>query len=543
MKHRTLGAIAALLLSACTPSGPDTGTGDTPMPDARAPISYAAEGWTAKSLPDLAEALKAGEVSAEELTQAYLDRIDAVDRNGPTLQAVLTLNPDALDQARALDDRRRAGEPLGALHGVPILIKDNIETADAMPTTAGALALKDNVTGRDSPLVAGLRAEGAIILGKTNLSQWANFRSNSSMSGWSALGGQVRNPHMLDRNPCGSSSGSGVAAAASLAAGTVGTETNGSISCPSTVNGVVGFKPTVGLVSQQYIVPISSTQDTAGPMTRTVRGAAMMLTAMATGPARTDYAASLDASSLEGTRIGVLRFAEGANPDIVDTFNAALAEMESAGATLVEIEAFTPSTEDFRRKSYDVLKYEFKATLNAYLADAAPQVTTRTLSDLITFNSDQAPVELALFGQDIFEQSDAMDGLDSPDYQAALDDILSATRENGIDRLLAEHDVDVLVAPSGPLAARIDPVNGDVWPDWPGAGYLAAIAGYPHLTVPMGSVHGLPLGISFMGGKDQDARILSLGYAYEQASRARAEPQYYQTAEDLPEIAEAMRRR
>ncbi|MDX1293749.1 MAG: amidase family protein, partial [Hyphomonas sp.] len=359
----------------------------------------------------------------------------------------------------------------------------------------------------------------------------------------SALGGQVRNPHMLDRNPCGSSSGSGVAAAASLAAGTVGTETNGSITCPSTVNGVVGFKPTVGLVSQQYIVPISSTQDTAGPMTRTVRGAAMMLTAMATGPARTDYAASLDASSLEGTRIGVLRFAEGANPDIVDTFNAALAEMESAGATLVEIEAFTPSTEDFRRKSYDVLKYEFKATLNAYLADAAPQVTTRTLSDLITFNSDQAPVELALFGQDIFEQSDAMDGLDSPDYQAALDDILSATRENGIDRLLAEHDVDVLVAPSGPLAARIDPVNGDVWPDWPGAGYLAAIAGYPHLTVPMGSVHGLPLGISFMGGKDQDARILSLGYAYEQASRARAEPQYYQTAEDLPEIAEAMRRR
>ncbi len=543
MKHRTLGAIAALLLSACTPSGPDTGTGDTPMPDARAPISYAAEGWTAKSLPDLAEALKAGEVSAEELTQAYLDRIDAVDRNGPTLQAVLTLNPDALDQARALDDRRRAGEPLGALHGVPILIKDNIETADAMPTTAGALALKDNVTGRDSPLVAGLRAEGAIILGKTNLSQWANFRSNSSMSGWSALGGQVRNPHMLDRNPCGSSSGSGVAAAASLAAGTVGTETNGSITCPSTVNGVVGFKPTVGLVSQQYIVPISSTQDTAGPMTRTVRGAAMMLTAMATGPARTDYAASLDASSLEGTRIGVLRFAEGANPDIVDTFNAALADMESAGATLVEIEAFTPSTEDFRRKSYDVLKYEFKATLNAYLADTAPQVTTRTLSDLITFNSDQAPVELALFGQDIFEQSDAMDGLDSPDYQAALDDILSATRENGIDRLLAEHDVDVLVAPSGPLAARIDPVNGDVWPDWPGAGYLAAIAGYPHLTVPMGSVHGLPLGLSFMGGKDQDARILSLGYAYEQRTRARIDPQYRQSAEDLPEIAEAMRRR
>ncbi|CAN0571124.1 unnamed protein product, partial [Laminaria digitata] len=258
------------------------------MPDTRAPINYAAEGWTVKSLPELAEALQTGEVSAEALTQAYLDRIELVDRSGPTLQAVLTLNPDALEAARALDAKRDAGEPLGALHGLPILLKDNIETADNMPTTAGALALKDNVTDRDSPLVAGLRAEGAIILGKTNLSQWANFRSNSSMSGWSALGGQVRNPHMLDRNPCGSSSGSGAAAAASLAAGTVGTETNGSIICPSNVNGVVGFKPTVGLVSQDFIIPISSSQDTAGPMTKTVMGAAMMLNAMSTGAAKTD---------------------------------------------------------------------------------------------------------------------------------------------------------------------------------------------------------------------------------------------------------------
>ena len=275
MKHVFTAAMSALVLSACSQT-----VEDAPMPDSKPAISYAAEGWTAKSLPELAEALKAGEISAEELTQAYLDRIEQVDRSGPTLQAVLTLNPDALDAARALDAKRAAGEPLGALHGLPILIKDNIETADAMPTTAGALALKDNITGRDSPLIAGLRAEGAIILGKTNLSQWANFRSNSSMSGWSALGGQVRNPHMLDRNPCGSSSGSGAAAAASLAAGTVGTETNGSISCPSTVNGVVGFKPTVGLVSQDYIIPISSSQDTAGPMTKSVRGAAMMLSAM-----------------------------------------------------------------------------------------------------------------------------------------------------------------------------------------------------------------------------------------------------------------------
>lgn len=536
MKHVFTAAMSALVLSACSQT-----VEDAPMPDSKPAISYAAEGWTAKSLPELAEALKAGEISAEELTQAYLDRIEQVDRSGPTLQAVLTLNPDALDAARALDAKRAAGEPLGALHGLPILIKDNIETADAMPTTAGALALKDNITGRDSPLIAGLRAEGAIILGKTNLSQWANFRSNSSMSGWSALGGQVRNPHMLDRNPCGSSSGSGAAAAASLAAGTVGTETNGSISCPSTVNGVVGFKPTVGLVSQDYIIPISSSQDTAGPMTKSVRGAAMMLSAMATGDTRTDYASALDDASLQGARIGVLRGAEGSNALIRERFHAALVDMEAAGAILVDIEDVDMPS-GFWGKAFDVLKYEFKATLNAYLATTPDAVTTRSLADLIAFNQQNAEAELALFNQDIFEQSNAMDGLESDGYRDAVALVQSATREDGIDRLLAEHDVIALVAPTGPLAPRVDPVNGDVWPDWPGAGFMAAIAGYPHLTVPMGTARGLPVGISFMGGKDQDATILSLGYAYEQASNARAEPQYYQTAEDLPNIANAMRR-
>jgi amidase len=541
MKHLITAAMSALALAACSPAE-RPGTGETPMPDSKPPISYAAEGWPAKSLPELAEALKAGEVSAEALTQAYLDRIDLVDRSGPTLQAVLTLNPDALDAARALDAKRDAGEPLGALHGLPILIKDNIETADVMPTTAGALTLKDNLTGRDSPLIAGLRAEGAIILGKTNLSQWANFRSNSSMSGWSALGGQVRNPHMLDRNPCGSSSGSGAAAAASLAAGTVGTETNGSIICPSNVNGVVGFKPTVGLVSQDFIIPISSSQDTAGPMTKTVRGAAMMLNAMATGAARTDYVGALDAASLEGARIGVLRSAQGSSPHIQARFDAALADLEAAGAILVEIDSFD-MPDGFWGQAFDVLKYEFKATLNTYLATTPDAVTARSLTDLIAFNTQNADTELVLFNQDIFEQSDAMEGLESVGYKQAVAFVQSATRENGIDRLLTEHDVVALVAPSGPLAPRVDPVNGDVWPDWAGAGYLAAIAGYPHLTVPMGTVRGIPIGLSFMGGKDQDARILSLGYAYEQRTQARAEPKYYQTAEDLPEIAEAMRRR
>jgi amidase len=537
MKHILVAAMSALALAACSPQ-----TGDAPMPDETAPISYAASGWTAKSLPELAEALHSGEITAEALTQAYLDRIEQIDRNGPTLQAVLTLNPAALDDARALDAKREAGEPLGALHGLPILLKDNIETADDMATTAGSLALKDNVTGRDSPLVVGLRAEGAIILGKTNLSQWANFRSNSSMSGWSALGGQVRNPHMLDRNPCGSSSGSAAAAAASLAAGTVGTETNGSITCPSTVNGVVGFKPTVGLVSQEHIIPISSSQDTAGPMTKTVKGAAMLLTAMATGDAKADYAAALDANALDGARIGLLRGTQGSNEHILARFNAALAEMEAAGATLVEIDAVNMPS-DFWSKSFEVLKYEFKATLNAYLASTPATVKTRTLADLVAFNKENAATELALFNQDIFEQSDAMEGLDSDGYREAIALIQAATRGNGIDRLLAEHDVDALVSPSGPLAPRVDPVNGDVWPDWPGAGYMAAIAGYPHLTVPIGTARGLPVGLSFMGGQDQDAAILSLGYAYERRTQARTEPHYYHTAEDIPEIAEAMRRR
>ena len=416
-----------------------------------------------------------------------------------------------------------------------------------MATTAGALALKDNITERDSPLVTGLRAQGAIILGKTNLSQWANFRSNESMSGWSALGGQVRNPHMLDRNPCGSSSGSGAATAASLAAGSVGTETNGSIICPSNVNGIVGFKPTVGLVSQQYIVPISHSQDTAGPMTKTVKGAAMMLSAMASGEAPLDYdaapdfAAGLDAGSLDGRRVGVLRFAQGSNADIQDRFDIALALIEAQGAELVDIEEFSPDAENFWGDALSVLEYEFKHTLNAYLADLPDTVPTRSLADLITFNETNAGIELALFDQDLFESSNAKGPLTDEDYLNALAAIQSASREKGIDKLLADHQVDMLVSPSGPLSPRVDPVNGDTWPAWAGAGYLAAIAGYPHITVPMGEVHGIPIGFSIMGAKDADADVLSWGYALEQARPMRVEPHYLPTAEARPEIAAAMK--
>lgn len=504
-------------------------------------ISYVPQGWLARSLPEIADALKSGEVTSEALVKAYLERIAQVDQSGPTLQSVLSLNPDALAQAKALDARRAAGEALGPLHGVPILLKDNIESKDNMATTAGALALIDNVTGRDSPLVAGLRDAGAVILGKTNLSQWANFRSNDSMSGWTALGGQVKNPHILDRNPCGSSSGSGSAASSSMAAGTVGTETNGSVICPSTINGVVGFKPTVGLVSQQYIIPISSSQDTAGPMTKTVKGAAMMLNAMATRADKANYVAALDAGSLKGARVGVLRFAQGSNADISERFEAALAALTDAGAVLVDIADNPVSDPEFGQSSRKVLYHEFKATLNDYLASTPDTVKTRTLDELIAFNLEHADVELALYDQSIFDISAPLAGLDDPDYIAARDKVQKATGPDGIDAIMAAHNLDILVSPSGPLAPRVDPINGDVWPSFPGAGWMAAIAGYPHATVPMGSVHGLPVGLSFIGARDNDAGVLSYAYAYEQRTNLRAEPMYLENAEARPDIGPAMK--
>lgn len=534
MKNLYFASAAALSLVACSP----TATVDpSPQPVVQTSADYAATGLTAQSLPELATMLDAGEATAAELTQAYLDRIDAIDRNGPRLQSVLALNPDAMAQAESSDARRAAGETLGPLDGLPILLKDNIETLDPVATTAGAFALQNNITGRDSPLVAGLRAQGAVILGKTNLSQWANFRSNDSVSGWSAVGGQVRNPHMLDRSPCGSSSGSGAAMAAGLAAGAVGTETNGSIICPSNVNGIVGFKPTVGVVSQQYIVPISSTQDTAGPMTRTVRGAAMMLDAMATDGS-SGYAAGLDAGSLQGKRVGVLRFSQG-SADVQSRFNAGLAAMEAAGAELVEIEEFEREGENYGRDAFGVLQWEFKATLDEYLADSPADIPVRSLEDVIAFNLAD-PREMAVFDQSIMDSSNDRTGLDDPDYLAAKANILRATGERGIDAMMAEYNVDMLVSPSGPLSSRVDPVNGDTWPSWAGAGYLAAVAGYPHVTVPMGAVHSVPLGFSIMGSAGQDKAILSYGYALEQATQARVAPTYLRDAYDVPELRAAL---
>lgn len=536
MKHTIIAALGALTLAACAPSAPALEEAAPAMPT---PSNYEADATLAKTLPELSADLASGELTSAALTAAYLARIEAVDRAGPRLHSIIATNPDALAQARASDARRAQGTALGPLDGIPILLKDNIETLDPVPTTAGSAALAANITGRDSPLAAGLRAQGAVILGKTNLSQWANFRSNNPLSGWSSVGGQVRNPHMLDRSPCGSSSGTGAAIAASLAAAGVGTETNGSIICPANVNGLVGFKPTVGRISQQGIVPISPSQDTAGPMTKTVTGAALLMNAMDAG--ETDYTAALSADALAGKRVGVMRAVTGSNADILARFNESVSVLRSLGAEIVEIDRFSVPG-DFWAASLLVLQYEFKDSLNTYLAAAPPQVETRTLRDVIAFNIDHAETELALFNQDIFEAAEALGPLTDEAYINARALVQSATRENGIDGMLKEYGVDVLVSPSGPLAPRVDPINGDVWPEWAGAGFLAAIAGYPHLTVPMGEVHGVPLGFSFMGGRDTDAAILAYGYAFEQATQLRPNPKYLQTAEDRPEIAAATQR-
>ncbi|MFT6779522.1 MAG: amidase [Paraglaciecola sp.] len=546
MKQLIMCAITAgIFISGCSPSTQHSEM--TPSSNTSQPVladtDFRAKGIIAGSLPEVIDALDSGEINSQTLVKLYLDRIEKIDKNGPKLQSILAINPDALAIAQKLDQMRAVGKILGPLHGVPILLKDNIESQDSIATTAGALALKDNMTGRDSPLVAGLRAQGAIILGKTNLSQWANFRSQSSMSGWSALGGQVRNPHMLDRNPCGSSSGSGAATAASLAAASVGTETNGSVICPSNANGIVGFKPTVGVVPQQYIIPISVSQDTAGPMTKTVMGAALMMNAMATTTPDTDYSAALTKNALKGVRVGVLNFAKGESTPILEHFKTALSDLKVAGAILVNIDERPETPDSFGKMSYDILKYEFKDGLNTYLASTSPeQVITRNLQQLIDFNEAHKEIELALFDQSIFVASQAMDSLESEGYKTAIEAVQNSTRQRGIDRLLQEYNAQVLLAPSGPTVPRMDPINGDVWPNnWPGYGSHAARAGYPHVTVPMGGIHGLSVGLSFIGSKNADAKILSYAYAYEQYSLRRLEPQYLKNAEAIPFIADAMK--
>lgn len=545
MKNGILATGLMLALAACQPSVPPQekmAEKSKEMPKPAAPASYAPAGWTAKSMTQLIAALEAGEVTSAELVKAYLKRIAEIDRSGPTLQSVLTLNPDALADAQAIDARRANGEKIGPLQGIPVLVKDNINVVGKMPTTAGALALKDNYTSHDATFIVSLKENGAIILGKTNLSQWANFRSNNSVSGWTALGGQVRNPHILDRTPCGSSSGSGAAMAASLAAATIGTETNGSIICPSNVNGIVGFKPTVGLVSQEGIIPISSTQDTAGPMTKTVSDAALLLGSMNREEDPLKYINALDAGSLKGKRVGVLRFTLNTNPDLTARFDVAIKVLEAQGAELVEIEAFEAASKTVRDSEWIVLTREFKTLLNEYLATTSENVPVKSLTELIAFNEEHAEQELSVFDQSIFVEADKTEGMDDPKYAAAVKDVTETAGVNGIDAIMKQFEVDVLVSPSGPVAALVDPVKRDVWGSWAGFGYAAAYAGYPHLSVPMGDILGVPVGLSFFGTAGADAEVLSYGYAFEQASHLRREPKYLRTAEDGEKLSKAMKR-
>jgi amidase len=478
--------------------------------------------------------------TAEAATRAAIARVRAID---PKIHAVIAIDPTAISQARAIDRKRSAR---GVLYGTVILLKDNIEADGPLPTTAGSMALLGNVTHRDAPLVTRLRAADAVILGKTNLSEWANIRSNASISGWSAVGGQTRNPHALDRDPCGSSAGSAAAVAAGEVTAAIGTETDGSITCPAAVNGVVGLKPTVGLVSRARIVPISHSQDTAGPIAADVTTAARLLSAIAgTDPADiatkdadahvANYIAALKPDALKGARIGVLRFATGWSAPTDRVFDQALDVLKQQGATLIDITDLKDRDQIGPAETL-VLHTELKVDLNAYLATTPVTVKTRTLADLISFNTAHAQREMALFGQETFLKAETTKGLDDPAYQAARATSLRLAGIDGIDAMLAANHLDALVSPTMPPAWKIDAANGDQIRGG-GAGKLAAVSGYPHLTVPMGAVMGLPVGLSFIGPAWSEARLLGFGYAYEQAAKAKVKPRFIPSIEQAAPVA------
>jgi amidase len=475
--------------------------------------------------------MQAGKLSAVALAQRYLARIAALDKAGPRLNAVIELNPDALTIAADLDRERKAGKVRGPLHGIPVLLKDNIATGDRMSTSAGSLALDGVRASHDAFVAERLRVAGAVILGKTNLSEWANMRSTHSVSGWSGRGGQTRNPHALDRNTSGSSSGSGAAMAASLATLALGTETDGSIVSPSSTCGIVGIKPTLGLVSRSGIIPIAHSQDTAGPMTRSVADAALLLAAIAgadpldaaTQDAKAaDYAAALRLDGLKGKRLGVARNFFGSNPAVDAVVEAELAMLKAQGAILVDVEV--PNIDKYNDSELEVLLSEFRPDLEAWLAAYAPHAAIKTMADLIAFNDRHAGRELRFFGQEHLVSAQGKPGLDDKAYRAALANNHRYAREEGIDQVLREQKLDALVAPTGGLAWLTDYLNGDHY----GGSFSspAAVAGYPHVTVPAGQVHGLPVGISFVGTAWTEAALIGMAYAYEQASKRRKAPTF-----------------
>jgi amidase len=480
------------------------------------------------SMAELQAKMASGQLTSETLVQHYLERINALNLQGPALHAIIAVNPDALSQAHALDQERREHGVRGPLHGIPVLLKDNIESADRMPTTAGSLALVDNFAVADAPVAAALRAAGAVILGKTNLSEWANYRSSHATSGWSAVGGLTRNPYVLDRTACGSSSGSAVAVAAGMAAASIGSETDGSITCPASVTGIVGLKPTLGLLSQRGIVPIAHSQDTAGPMGRTVADVALLLSALvAHGEHAADYGAGLDPDALRHKRIGVLRFKPGGHPEMDQVYERALRRLREAGATLVEVA--TPDSAPLEAAERTVLLNEFKAGINAYLAATPAAVKTRDLAQLIDFNR-ASPYELQYFGQDIFVSAQQSAGLDDAGYRAALDQSKQLAGAQGLDQMLQHDHLDLLVAPTTTAAWRVDRIYGDR-ADAQSYTTLAAVAGYPHLSVPMGQVDELPVGLSFIGPAWSEQLLLACGYAFSQRAGPLAAPQYLPTLE------------
>lgn len=479
-----------------------------------------------------------GTLSSRSLTAAYLGRITAIDRAGPMLRSVIELNPDALAIATERDAERRAGRVRGPLHGIPVLIKDNIDSADRMQTTAGSLALVGKPAPRDAFIVERLREAGAVLLGKTNLSEWANFRSTRSTSGWSGRGGQTRHPYVIDRNPCGSSSGTGTAIAASLAAVGIGTETDGSIICPSSICGLVGLKPTVGLWSRSGIIPISSTQDTAGPMARTVSDAAVLLgaligvdardgaTADSAGKGVSDYTTFLDAKALRGARLGVARNMAGFHPAADAAFERSLDALRRAGAVIVDpVNIATVGKYD--EAELDVLLYEFKAGVNAYLQSRGDTVNVRTMDDVMAFNRANADAEMPYFGQEQMERAQGTGTLQDAKYQEALATCRRLSRDEGLDAVIAQHTLDAIVAPSNGPSWPTDLMNGDRYSG--GNSSVAAVAGYPSITVPMGFAGPLPLGLSFIGRAWSEGRLLGLAYAFEQATQQRRGPRFLPT--------------
>jgi amidase len=487
------------------------------------------------TIPQLQQALSSGKITAKSLAEMYLKRIADVDGKGPSLHSVIELNPDVLEIAEALDRERKNGNVRGPMHGIPVLIKDNIDTADKMMTTAGSLALVGAHPAQDSFVAKKLRESGAVILGKTNLSEWANFRSNHSISGWSARGGFTKNPYSLDRNPCGSSSGSGSAIAANLCAVAIGTETDGSVVCPSSSCSLVGIKPTVGLISRAGIIPISHSQDTAGPMTRTVTDAAILLgvltgiderdpkTKESRSKALTDYTKFLDPNGLKNARIGVNRKSFGFNDKVDAYMTDMIAEMKKLGATMVD-PADIPTMGQFGDSEYQVLLYEFKADLNAYLASLGPDAPVHSLKEIIDFNEKNRDKEMAYFGQDVFIEAESKAPLTSKKYLNALASNHRLTRTKGIDFVLQKFKLDALIAPTNGPAWITDCLNGDHFTG--GYSSASAVAGYPHITVPAGYISGVPLGISFFASAYSEPTLIRLAYAFEQATKARIAPKF-----------------